>query len=163
MPIYEFYCSRCNTLYSFLSKSVNTTKRPSCPRCKKPKLERQVSAFALTGGAKEDDGPDDLPFDESKMERAITELAGDAENISEDDPRQAARLMRKFSQMTGMEFGEGMEEAIGRMESGEDPEKIEAEMGDIMENEDPFVLPGTKGGGKTRREPPRRDGALYEM
>lgn len=163
MPIYEFYCSRCNTLYSFLSKSVNTTKRPACPRCRKPKLERQVSAFAMTGKAREDTGMDDLPFDESKMERAITELAGDAENINEDDPRQAARLMRKFSQMTGMEFGQGMEEAIGRMESGEDPEKIEAEMGDIMESEDPFVIPGKKGKGIGRFAPPRRDETLYEM
>lgn len=162
MPIYEFYCFRCNTLYSFLSKSINTTTRPRCPRCKKPKLERQVSAFAMTGKAREDDGMGDLPFDESKMERAITELAGDAEGINEDDPRQAARLMRKFSQMTGMEFGAGMEEAIGRMESGEDPERIEAEMGDIMESEDPFILPGKRGGG-VGRQPPRRDETLYEM
>ena len=163
MPIYEFYCSRCNTLYSFLSKAVNTTKRPSCPGCGKPKLQRQVSAFAVTGEAKEDGGLDDLPFDESRMEQAITRLAGDAESMNEDDPRQAARLMRKFSRMTGMEFGEGMEEAIGRMESGEDPEKIEAEMGAIMENEDPFVLPGKKGGGRLHRAPPRRDETLYEM
>jgi len=163
MPIYEFYCSKCNTLFSFLSKTVNTTKRPSCPRCKKPRLERQVSSFAMTGKAREDDPMDDLPFDESKMEHAITQLASDAENISEDDPRQAAHLMRKFSKLTGMEFGEGMEEAIGRMESGEDPEQIEAEMGDIMENEEPFVLPGKKGGGKSRKPPPKRDDTLYEM
>ena len=163
MPIYEFYCPGCHTLYSFLSKSVNTSKNPNCPRCKKRKLDRQVSAFALTGNATEDGGLDDLPFDESKMERAITELAGDAEGINEDDPRQAAQLMRKFSKMTGMEFGEGREEAIGRMESGEDPEKVEAEMGDLMEKEDPFVLPGKKGRESLRRAAPRRDETLYEM
>jgi len=24
MPIYEFYCRKCNTLYNFFSRSVNT-------------------------------------------------------------------------------------------------------------------------------------------
>ena len=32
-------------------------------------------------------------------------LAGEAENINEDDPRQAANLMRKLTDMTGMELG----------------------------------------------------------
>jgi hypothetical protein len=93
-------------------------------------------------------------------------LAGEAENISEDDPRQAAQLMRKFSKMTGMEFGPGMETALNRLEAGEDPEQIESDMGDVIENEEPFVLPG-KGekAGKTRARvsPPRRDSKLYDM
>jgi hypothetical protein len=154
-------------LFTFLSKTVNTTKRPLCPRCKRRKLQREISMFAMTGRAKESDGEDDLPIDESKMESAINALAGEAENINEDDPRQAARLMRKFSHMTGMEFGEGMESALQRMEAGEDPEKIESEMGDLMENEDPFVMPGKKGGkraaGSRHRGAPARDKTLYEL
>ena len=167
MPIYEFYCSDCHAIFSFLSKSVNTKKRPKCPRCAK-KLDKRVSAFSLTGGAgeKEDDMAD-LPIDESKMERAMMELASQAESINEDDPKQAAQLMRKFSGMTGMEFGEGMEEALNRMEAGEDPEKIEAEMGDLIDGEDPFVLPGKKGKGEAkqanRRAAPSRDKSLYDM
>ena len=51
-------------------------------------------------------------------------LAGEADNINEDDPRQAADLMRKLTHMTGMELGSGMEEALSRMESGEDPESV---------------------------------------
>ena len=34
-------------------------------------------------------------------------LAGEAENINEDDPKQAAQLMRKLTHMTGMELGPG--------------------------------------------------------
>ena len=70
--------------------------------------------FATTGNAVDPGDTDDLPVDESRMERAIESLAGEAEKINEDDPRQAAQLMRKFSQMTGLEFGEGVQEAIGR-------------------------------------------------
>lgn len=165
MPIYEFYCPDCNTIFSFFSRTVNTRKRPACPRCGKSKLKRQISLFSATGGAKEE-GPDDaLPIDESKMEKAMGMLAGEAENINEDDPRQAARLMRKFSDATGLQFGENMEQALGRLEAGEDPDKIEQEMGDLLEgDEEPFVLPENKAGAATRsRLAPRRDEKLYEM
>ena len=26
MPVYEFYCEKCNTVFSFFSLGVNTTK-----------------------------------------------------------------------------------------------------------------------------------------
>ena len=145
MPIYEFYCKDCNTIFNFFSKTVNTTKKPKCPKCKTRTLTRQVSLFAFTGKAKEEGDISDLPFNESKMEQAMQMLAGEADKINEDDPRQAANLMRKLSDMTGLELGEGLDEALRRMEKGEDPEEIEAEMGDILEQEDPFSLSGKKG------------------
>jgi len=164
MPIYEFYCEDCNTIFNFFSKTVNTTKRPKCPKCKKKKLSRQVSLFTVTGKAKEDSDMDDLPFDEGKMEQAMKMLAGEADKINEDDPRQAANLMRKLSDMTGMQLGPGMEEALKRMEKGEDPEQVEAEMGDLLEGEEPFILPEKKGkGGKALRPAPTRDETLYDL
>lgn len=164
MPIYEFYCSDCNTIFNFFSKSVNTSKKPKCPRCKTRILSRQMSAFAFTGKAKEDSETDDLPFDENKMEKAMQMLAGEADKINEDDPRQAANLMRKLSNMTGLELGAGMNEALKRMEAGEDPDAIEAEMGGLLEEEDPFLLPEKKGSAKkTPRSAPRRDEKLYDL
>jgi putative FmdB family regulatory protein len=163
MPIYEFYCGSCHTIFNFLSRRIDTETLPKCPKCKK-QLQRQVSMFAAIGKAKGGDEMDDLPIDESKMESAMEALAGEAEGINEDDPRQAAQLMRKFSRMTGMEFGAGMETALNRLESGEDPEQIEAEMGDIIENEEPFIMPGKKGRTSSwRRQAPSRDSTLYEM
>ena len=111
---------------------------------------------------------DDLPIDEAKMESAINALAGEAEGMNEEDPRAAARLMRKFSSMTGLELNENMEQAMQRMEAGEDPDEIEAEMGDLMgEDDDPFILPGKKGkkkGDRTaNRGAPKQDKTLYEM
>ena len=164
MPIYEFYCEDCNTIFNFFSKSVNTTKKPKCPQCKTATLSRQMSAFAFTGKAKEDGDLADLPFDESKMEKAMQMLAGEAEKINEDDPRQAANLMRKLTDMTGLELGPGMQEALKRMEAGEDPDAIEAEMGDLLEGEEPFALPETKGTAKGRKRPaPKRDETLYDL
>jgi hypothetical protein len=123
-----------------------------------------MSAFAFTGKAKEDGDMEDLPFDESKMERAMQMLAGEAENIKEEDPRQAANLMRKLTDMTGMELGQGMQEALQRMEAGEDPEQIEAEMGDILESEDPFSLPDKKKlSSRSRMKAPHRDETLYDL
>ena len=164
MPIYEFYCKDCNTIFNFFSKTVNTTKKPKCPKCKTKTLTKQISLFAVTGKAKEDGDLDDLPFDEAKMEQAMQMLAGEADKINEDDPRQAANLMRKLSDMTGLKLGEGMDEALRRMEKGEDPEQIEAEMGDILEDEDPFSLPEKKAKSiKTKLEEPLRDETLYDL
>ena len=163
MPIYEFYCDDCNTIFNFYSKTINTSKRPKCPKCKTKVLDRQMSAFAITGRAREEGDPDELPVDEEKMERAMQMLAGEAERIDENDPKQAADLMRRLTTMTGLELGSGMEEALRRMERGEDPDQIEAEMGDMLENEDPFQLSGKKRLRSGWRAAPRRDETLYDL
>ena len=163
MPIYEFYCKECNTLFNFFSKTINTKKIPKCPKCKIPKLSRQVSFFAIGGKAVKDDEMEDLPFDESKMEKAMAMLAGEAENINEEDPKQAADLMRKLSDMSGLKMGQGMEEALNRLEKGEDPESIEADLGDVMESEGPFVMGGKKGSKKVGQRPPIKDDTLYDL
>ncbi len=162
MPIYEFYCEDCHTIFNFFSSSVNTKKRPLCPRCKQKKLRRQMSTFARIGGAKEEGDLDDVPIDEAKMEKAMSLLAREAEGINEDDPRQAANLMRKLSDVAGVGLGPGMEEALKRMEAGEDPEQIEAEMGDLLEQEEPFVV-GEKKGRRVKRRELHRDDTLYEL
>jgi putative FmdB family regulatory protein len=161
MPIYEFYCKKCHMIFNFFSSSVNVDKIPTCPKCNKIKLERQMSKFATI--KHKGDEPDDMQMpdmDESKLEDAMNMLAKEAENINEDDPRQAANLMRKLSGMTGLSMGPGMEEALARMEAGEDPEQIEAEMGDLLEGEDPFSFK-EKTYKLLRERPPRVDEELY--
>ncbi len=163
MPIYEFYCDPCNTIFNFFSKTIDTRKRPLCPQCKAQKLSRWMSTFAVTGRAGEGGDIDELPVDETKMAHAMQKIAGEAENIDEDDPRQAAQLMRKLSQMTGLELGDGMEEALSRMEQGEDPESVEAELGDLLENEDPFRPEARTRRPAGRRPAPRTDETLYDL
>ena len=146
MPIYEFYCPDCHTIFKFFARRVNTQKRPSCPKCERSDLERRVSLFAISKGRKDGDSDEPMPdMDESDIEKAMQAMAGEMENLNEDDPRQAARVVRKLYDATGLHIGAGMEEAIRRMEAGEDPDKIEAEMGDVLEQEDPFATK-VKGG-----------------
>lgn len=159
MPIYEFYCKTCHTLFNFFSKTVNTSKIPACPSCSAA-LERRVSLFSFSSAGKED--RDRLPISDDKLEAMMGKLASEAERLNEEDPRQAAGLMKKFTEMTGIKLGDGMKEALKRLESGEDPEKIEQEMGDLMEEEEPFLFDG-ESGGKSAPTPPKRDETLYDL
>lgn len=162
MPIYEFYCKNCHMIFNFFSGSVNVDKRPNCPKCKKIKIQRQMSSFStLKNRGEQDDMP--MPdMDESKMEQAMNVLAKEAEGLDENDPRQAANLMRKLTDMTGLNLGPGMEEALARMEAGEDPEQIEAEMGDLLEGEDPFNIK-EKSYKPLKQRPPKVDEKLYYL
>ena len=166
MPIYEFYCNDCHTIYNFLSKRTDTTKQPNCPKCSRPKLQRQISLFSISKGLSENTDEAMPDIDEAKMEKAFAAMAGEAEGIDENDPKQVAGLMRKVYDATGLDVGSGMEEAIKRMEAGEDPDKIGEELGDVLENEDPFSLNGGKKILSTMKKkflPPSLDETLYEL
>ena len=163
MPIYEFYCKDCHMIFNFFSRSINTEKQPLCPKCGKLKLDRQMSIFSTGTNSTEGDDENPMPdLDESKMEQAMNLLAKEADHMDENDPRQAANLMRKLTDMTGLNLGTGMEEALQRMEAGEDPEQIETEMGDLLEGEEPFSLKG-KSSKNLKNRPPQKDEKLYEL
>lgn len=168
MPVYEFYCADCHTIFNFLSRRVNIDKHPACPRCAKPGLERQVSRFAFSRGRTQEPEAEGMPdLDEKQLERAMMSLAGEMEGIDENDPRQMARFMRKFSDATGMNLGDGYEEALRRLESGENPEKIEEEMGALFDEENPMgENPFSRQGIrqlKRKYTPPAHDETLYVL
>jgi putative FmdB family regulatory protein len=165
MPIYEFFCKPCNTIYKFFSQTVNTNKVPKCPKCGFDKLRRRPSLFATpkSSGKGKDGMDDNMPsIDEAKMEKAMGMLAKEAEKINEDDPRQAAQLMRKLSEAAGLKMGAGMEEALNRLEKGEDPDKIEEEIENLLENEDPFISE-SKHIKSDKKPKPRVDDKLYDL
>jgi putative FmdB family regulatory protein len=163
MPIYEFACPKCRVIYSFLSKRVNPRRLPVCPKCGNRKLARQVSAFAALRGAKEatagseeatGGGPD---FDDPKVMRAMAELERDMEHMDESNPKQMARLMRKMQDaLPPGSMPKEMATAIQRLEAGEDPEKIEADMGDILG----AAMGAGEGGGNAGSY--RRDDTLHD-
>ena len=162
MPVYEFYCLDCHTVFNFLSSRVNTDKRPDCPRCGRPELERQVSPFAVSRGRAEEPDAGLPDIDETKLERAMAGMAGEMEGMDENDPRQMAHFMRRLTESAGMKLGSGMEEAIRRLEAGDDPERIEAEMGDLIDGDNPFTFEGIRGL-RRRIAPPARDETLYPL
>lgn len=168
MPIYEFYCSKCHMLFDFYSGRVDTSSEPKCPRCKKKKLERRISSFSVLKKNTSEPGGFPAGLDESKLEKAMASMSSEMDGFSEDDPVSSAAMMRKLAGLTGLELGSGMNEALKRLEAGEDPEKIEEEMGDLIEGEESFVQPPGAGsrarGYKTKHTaPPKKDDNLYDL
>jgi hypothetical protein len=117
---------------------------------------------AITGSTKDDAAANPLKnIDEGKLEKAMMKLATEAEKMKDDDPRAAAKLMRQLSETTGMTLGDGFQEALQRLEAGEDPDKIDEEMGDILSAEDP--LGDTRVGKRTQSRKPLKDETLYDL
>lgn len=171
MPIYEFYCKDNNTIYSFLAKSLAYQNAiPRCPANPEFSMEKKVSGFAFIGKAKDptDEGGLDN-IDDAKMESVMAELERDMAGFNEDnpDPRQMAHLMRKMSSLTGEKLPGEMEEMVRRLESGEDPEKLEEEFGDSIDDmgEDWMGEGGAAGIQNLRRRlmGPKKDPELYDM
>ncbi len=142
MPIYEFACPKCRKIFNFLSKRMNPDRLPVCPKCGNKKMHKQMSAFAMPRGAKEpsapaDDGSGDdaaMPnFDDPRIARAMSEMEKDMAHLDENNPKHMAIMMKKMKDiMPPGSIPKEMDVAIKRLEAGEDPEKIEADMGDVL-------------------------------
>jgi putative FmdB family regulatory protein len=168
MPIYEYACPKCRVIYSFLSKRVNPEKLPVCPKCGHKKLSRQMSRFAMTRGLKEpaakpeDTGAEPMPdFEDPRVERAMMDMERDMEHMDENNPRHMAHMMRKMKDlMPSGSVPKELDIAIKRLEAGEDPEKIEEDMGDVLGDlmGGPEEEGGMGGGGGAYT----RDSGLYD-
>ena len=161
MPVYEFLCASCNKIFSFHSFKVATEKVPECPKCSNPDLQRVPSSFGVatapkTGAGQGEDAGAGL--DDPRMEQEMMRFASELEGMDENDPRAMAAAVRKMTEIAGEPVTPAMEEMIRRLEAGEDPEKVEEELGDALEEE-----MGDEGGGGFAGAAPTRDGGLYPM
>jgi len=172
MPIYEFYCGPCHTVYSFLSQRMQVPDKATCPKCGCKKLEKKVSRFAISKGLVEGSASGDAdPFanlDESKLEELMSEMAPSMQDdSSQEDPKQMARLMKRMFELSGSEPTGAMLEAMKRMEAGEDPDAIDDDLGAaIDEQTDPFSpASSTSKRSSLRRilQAPNIDPELYEL
>src|SRR5688572_18909099 len=141
MPIYEFACPKCRVVFNFLSKRINPEHLPTCPKCGNKKMVKQMSRFAMSRGLKEpaaategDDGGEPMPdMDDPRVMRAMSELERDMEHMDENNPKHMAHMMKKMKDiMPPGSVPKELDVAIKRLEAGEDPEKIEEDMGDIL-------------------------------
>ena len=73
------------------------------------------------------------------------------DGVDENDSRSMGRVMRKLAEESGEQMPPEMDEMCRRLEAGEDPEKIEESMGDLLGEEGH----GPEGGGGM-------DNTLYE-
>ena len=165
MPIYEYACPKCRVIFNFLSKRVTPDRLPVCPRCGNKKMTKTISRFALTRGLKEPpakpegEGAPMPDLEDPRMERAMMELERDMEHLDENNPRHMAHMMRKMKDL--MPPGTGPKEldvAIKRLEAGEDPEKIEEDMGDVLGD----FMGGEEGGGGPGSGGYSHDAGLYD-
>lgn len=181
MPIYEFYCPDNHRIYSFFARSLAYAgKTPLCPDNPKHKMEKMMSSFAVTGRAKEKpDMPPGADMDDPRMDAMMAQMEREMSTLDEKnpDPRQLAGLMRRMTELTGEKMPEEMTEMVRRLEAGEDPDKLESELGDVLGDDDMSEGgPGGMGMGgpmegesKVRarlrqlRLQPRRGPVLYEM
>lgn len=164
MPIYEFACPKCRRIYSFLSRRWNPARLPVCPKCGNKKLKKEISRFAMTRGLKEpasvasgadEGGPPAPDLDDPRVERALAEMEREMEHLDETNPKHMARMMRKMKElMPPGSAPKELEAAIRRLEAGEDPEKIEADMGEALGD----FMGGPEGGGGGYS----RDEGLYD-
>lgn len=147
MPIYEFVCEDCRKVFQFFFRSASSVKKPKCPKCGKRGMSKRFSRFAVGAGSKTSrsdgegggagggpgDGMDDV--DPVRMESAMRKLEREMSGLDENDPKQMGHFMRRMMEETGQSLGPEMETAIRRLEAGEDPEKIEEDMGDLLGEE----------------------------
>ena len=92
----------------------------------------------------------------------MREMERDMTHLDENNPKHMAHMMRKMKDLMPSDLmPKEMNDAIRRLESGEDPEKIEEDMGEIF---DQFMGPDEGGGtGGMRGGAYTRDGGLYDM
>ena len=119
MPIYEYRCRDCNRRVSILWRSLAEAEStaPRCPKCGGEHLTRLMSRVAVARSEEE--------HFESMMD------PGSLGDLDESDPKSLARWMRRMSREVGEDLGDEFHEVVGRLEAGQSPDEIEAELPDL--------------------------------
>jgi putative FmdB family regulatory protein len=119
MPNYQYRCLNCKRRFEiFMTYSEYGTRLVSCPHCNSQMVQRRIGRirFARSEESRLDDFDDPSGLDGL-----------------EEDPRALGKMMRKMSREMGEDMGPEFDEVIGRLESGQSPEEIEAAIPDLGE------------------------------
>ncbi len=117
MPLYEYRCQSCKCRVAVrMSYSEFDRARPKCSHCQSDQLQRLISRVRVSRS------------EDSRMES----LADPANfgDVDENDPRSIGKFMRRMGSEMGEDMGPDFDEMVGRLEAGEGPESIEADMPD---------------------------------
>lgn len=136
MPIYEYYCTPCHTIFSFLSRTANLSRKPACPRCG-GELQKQVSSFAFSQKMK---GTESLPFSTRQAEEGVKKLKNEIDRLkSEESPQRADQFKKNFERWSGV--------------------KLDHNVGSLRGVE----LAPDKGEPPEEDQPPERDDTIYDL
>ncbi len=123
MPIYEYRCQHCQRKFSLFWRTYSAAEegQATCSHCGSANVRRLVSRVRVL-----------------RSEEQIADALSDPSFLSdfdEDDPKSMGRFMRRmaseFGEEAGEELGPEFEEVVDRLEAGQAPEQIEADMPDL--------------------------------
>ena len=122
MPNYEYQCLDClKTFERFFTFTEYENKAAKCTHCSSGNVRRKIGRIRVARS------------DESHMESLAD--PGNLDKIDED-PRSLGQMMRQMSSQLGEDMGSEFNEVVNRLESGQSPESIEADMPDLGTNTD---------------------------
>src|SRR5271170_2824350 len=131
MPIFEFYCPDNHRIYQFYARSLaQGSLVPKCPDNPKFRMQKMLSAFAVTGPGRARPGDSGAPREEGqkddpRMEAAMGQMEREFSSVDENDPRAMGRMMRRMADLTGEPIAGEMEEVVRKLEEGADPDSLE--------------------------------------
>lgn len=175
MPLYEFYCEPCHTIYTFRFPRVDTQTIPTCPVCKHA-LKKEVSRVNCIL-RKDSSAPADseCTFSAAELEDAqrndlLAQMERRLHALDESDgsPAEALALMQRMAHEGGYQFNSDVAEAFARIEAGEDPEKVCDAFDEVFNAENPFASTDGSGAPATQHAvwryftPPRHDPTWYD-
>jgi len=116
MPAYDYRCASCRRRVTLTYKTYAAYDQaiPVCPNCGSKDLTRVIGRVAIAKS-------EDRRFGNDADDSALDELA-------EADPTTLGRYMRRLSSEAGEDLGDEFNEVVDRLEKGESPESIEANM-----------------------------------
>lgn len=115
MPAYDFRCLDCqHRMVLTFSYAEYATAEKRCTRCGSLNVRRVMTKVAVARS-------ESTRFADLEDDSALDDLA-------EADPATLGRFMRRMADETGEDLGEEFNTIVERLERGEDPESIEADL-----------------------------------
>ncbi|OPZ22663.1 MAG: Zinc ribbon domain protein [candidate division BRC1 bacterium ADurb.BinA364] len=128
--------SRVNIITGSKTKasSKKESEGPGEPPGAPPEMpgEMDMDGEGPGGGFPDDPFAGMSPERQAYAEREMMRLMEDAESMNDEDPRQMGHLMERMMKIVGQDDNKEMREAIRRLKAGEDPDKIEEDLGDVL-------------------------------
>lgn len=117
MPTYDFICLNCKQRFDvFMAYSEYGSKSVNCVNCGSENVRRRLTRVRVAKS------------EESRMESLMDESA--LEGL-ENDPKALGRMMRKMGKEMGEDVPPELADVADRLEAGQSPEEIEADMPDL--------------------------------
>ncbi len=116
MPTYEYKCQNClnRTNVRMSYEEYDLAKRPRCPKCNTYSMQRIISPVRVTRSNKS--RVNSMPSPETFS------------SLDQNDPKSVGKLMRNMGNEMTEDLGSEFDEMVTRLESGESPESIEADL-----------------------------------